>query len=211
MYNFGVRQKWISRRVAEYEDNTKKNGDETEQKRSFFFNFITSNSIHALSCAIITHTTAPVVFVTNTAGAECVKRKNKVAEFFFAYCIRRRKKNSWYLCLEPLTLCLLTASVKKPGGRKKCFRCEREFLLKASSVSVIKLSSIGEAKSLNLSEICRTFFVDWYQVAVSCCCRYNHSYSVYGQPGVLDELLNLRDEFLSDGRDRTPHTDIIHP
>lgn len=139
MYNFGVRQKWISRRVPVYEDNTKKNEDETEQKRSFFFNFITSNSIHASSCAIITHTSDGVVFVTNTARAECVKRKNKVAECFLPIAFAGEKKHSWYLCLEPLTLCLLTASVKKPGGRKKCFRCEREFLWKASSVSAVKV------------------------------------------------------------------------
>lgn len=196
MYNFGVRQKWISRRVPVYEDNTKKNEDETEQKRSFFFNFITSNSIHASSCAIITHT-------SNTGWCSWLTQPNpnvwngKIkSPSVFCLLHSPEKKKTQLISLPRTFNTVPPDSVRKKARRKeKVYFVVKESSLLKASVSAVKVEFYRRSEIIefviNLSNIFTR--ADWYQVAVSfcCCCRYNHSHSTtYGQPGVLDELLN---------------------
>lgn len=96
-----------------------------KQNRNVLFSLILLHQTQFMLRVVLSSRTPAtgVVFVTNTARVKCVKRKNKVAECFFAYCIRRRKKTQ--LISLPRTF----NTVPPDSVRKKARRKEKVFSL----------------------------------------------------------------------------------
>lgn len=105
-----------SRRVAvvwrQYEEEWRWNRTET-----FFFSLIL---LHQTQFMLSSRTPEPGWCSWLTQPGRIVwNGKIKSPSFFLPIAFAGEKKHSWYLCFEPLTLCLLTASVKKPRRKEK--------------------------------------------------------------------------------------------
>lgn len=110
------------------------------QSSSFAFNFITSSSIHIWKMlSSRTHPGPKLAYIqcaphTASRPENCVKWKESP---FFAYCTQqneRKKNSSWYLCVEPWALCLLTPP--KPEKGKKEWRKDCVWRLLCGQVTV---------------------------------------------------------------------------